>query len=162
MPGLKGEKGNSGVSGSLDHDLNIQIFDLTRHISSIVGALRLEGKIQAAGGKMFASSGAELDFEASLAACKAVGGRLATPTNEAENNAILAFLKQYNRYAYLGIKVGDIADQFHYLNGTSVNYTNWGNNEPSSKGKEPCVEMYTDGHWNDKVCNQYRLTVCEF
>ncbi|OCT71993.1 pulmonary surfactant-associated protein A2 [Xenopus laevis] len=167
-PGQKGEKGQKGdrgfpgISGSLDHDLHIQIFDLTNHMSNIVGALRLEGKIQTAGGKMFASSGKELDFEASVAACKEVGGRIATPVNEAENNAVLTFVKLYNTYAYLGITMREIGNKLHYLDGTSVNYTNWEKNEPSSNGKEPCIEMYTDGQWNDKNCNQYRLTVCEF
>uniref|UniRef100_A0A8C3FIA9 C-type lectin domain-containing protein n=1 Tax=Chrysemys picta bellii TaxID=8478 RepID=A0A8C3FIA9_CHRPI len=27
---------------------------------------------------------------------------------------------------------------------------------------ENCVEMFTDGSWNDRKCDQYRLTICEF
>ncbi|NXS42440.1 SFTPA protein, partial [Balaeniceps rex] len=38
----------------------------------------------------------------------------------------------------------------------------WRRYEPNGKGTEKCVEMYTDGSWNDKKCNLYRLTICEF
>uniref|UniRef100_A0A8D0FBW5 C-type lectin domain-containing protein n=1 Tax=Strix occidentalis caurina TaxID=311401 RepID=A0A8D0FBW5_STROC len=36
------------------------------------------------------------------------------------------------------------------MNGIPLNYTNWHPREPNGKGTEKCVEMYTDGRWNDK------------
>lgn len=82
--------------------------------------------------------------------------------NEEENKAILGIVKKYNQYAYLGIKEGEDSGQFKYLNGMPVNYTKWHQNEPNGKRTEKCVEMYTDGSWNDKKCNLPRLTICEF
>lgn len=111
---------------------------------------------------MLASNGKRVDFASALQSCEEAGGTLATPTNEEENKAILSIVRQYNQYAYLGIKEGEISGQFKYINGMPLNYTNWHQYEPNGKGREKCVEMYADGSWNDKKCNQYRLTICEF
>ncbi|NXL88974.1 SFPA2 protein, partial [Alectura lathami] len=124
--------------------------------------LALDGKIQKVGEKIFASNGKEVNFSSALESCEETGGTLATPMNEEENKAVLDIVKQYNRYAYLGVKESEAPGQFEYMDGTPLNYTNWHKNEPNGKGKEECVEMYTDGNWNDKKCTQYRLTICEF
>ncbi|NWH59698.1 SFPA2 protein, partial [Geococcyx californianus] len=124
--------------------------------------LALNGKIKEVGDKLFASNGKEVNFASALESCEKAKGTLATPMNEEENEAILSFVKQYNRYAYLGIKEGETASQFRDLNNTPLNYTNWHKNEPNGKGAEKCVEMYTDGTWNDKDCKVNRLTICEF
>ncbi|NXL39366.1 SFTPA protein, partial [Glaucidium brasilianum] len=124
--------------------------------------LALNGKIIEVGEKILASNGKEVDFASALESCEEAGGTLATPTNEEENKAIMGIVKQYNRYAYLGIKEGETSGQFTYMNGIPLNYTKWHSGEPNGKGSEKCVEMYTDGTWNDKKCNQHRLTICEF
>ncbi|KAF1671553.1 SFTPA protein, partial [Pygoscelis papua] len=124
--------------------------------------LALNGKIREVGDKILASNGKEADFASALESCEEAGGTLATPMNEEENNAILGIVKQYNRYAYLGIKEGETSGQFKYINGAPLNYTKWHQYEPNGKGTEKCVEMYTDGSWNDKKCSLYRLTICEF
>ncbi|KFV17431.1 Pulmonary surfactant-associated protein A, partial [Pterocles gutturalis] len=124
--------------------------------------LKLEKKITASGGKIFATSGKKADFDTALKECKEAGGSIATPRNPGENDAILYFVKSFNTYAYLGIKESLIPSKFQFLDGTQLGYTNWHLNEPSGKGKEECVEMYTDGTWNDKKCNQNRLIVCQF
>uniref|UniRef100_A0A8D0BHC4 C-type lectin domain-containing protein n=1 Tax=Salvator merianae TaxID=96440 RepID=A0A8D0BHC4_SALMN len=112
--------------------------------------------------KLFATNGMTADFDNMINKCTEVYGRIATPTNWKENDAIMSFAKQHNAYVYLGIIEGHVPGEFHFINGTTLNYTNWYVNEPSGKGTEKCVEMYTDGTWNDKACNHYRLTVCEF
>ncbi|KFM07217.1 Pulmonary surfactant-associated protein A, partial [Aptenodytes forsteri] len=124
--------------------------------------LALNGKIREVGDKILASNGKEVDFASALESCEEAGGTLATPMNEEENNAILGIVKQYNRYAYLGIKEGENSGQFKYINGAPLNYTKWHQYEPNGKGTEKCVEMYTDGSWNDKKCDLYCLTICEF
>ncbi|NXY41963.1 SFPA2 protein, partial [Ceuthmochares aereus] len=124
--------------------------------------LALNGKIKEVGEKLFASNGKEVNFASALESCENVGGTLATPANAEENEALLGFVKQYNRYAYLGIKEGESVGQFENINDTPLNYTNWRKQEPNGKGTEKCVEMYTDGTWNDKKCNLNRLTICEF
>uniref|UniRef100_A0A8C0J1W4 C-type lectin domain-containing protein n=1 Tax=Chelonoidis abingdonii TaxID=106734 RepID=A0A8C0J1W4_CHEAB len=96
------------------------------------------------------------------ASCEHAGGSITTPKNQEENDAILAIVKQFNKYAYLGIRESDVPGEFQYLDGKPLNYTNWHAHEPNGKGGENCVEMYTDGSWNDRKCDQYRLTICEF
>ncbi|CAJ0964713.1 unnamed protein product [Ranitomeya imitator] len=118
--------------------------------------LKLEGRIQVVGGKMMATSGKEADFATSKSKCKSVGGQIVTPKSEAENNAVLTFVKKYNRNTYLGMP-----GVFTYQNGNPAVYTRWRKGEPSGKGKQNCTEMYIDGQWNYKACNQKRLTVCE-
>ncbi|GAB0192348.1 pulmonary surfactant-associated protein A-like [Grus japonensis] len=124
--------------------------------------LALTGKISEVGEKILASNGKEVDFASALEFCEKAGGTLAAPRNEEENKAILGIVKQYNRYAYLGIREGETSGQFMYIDDTPLNYTKWHPYEPNGKGTEKCVEMYTDGSWNDKNCNLYRLTICEF
>ncbi|KFV00754.1 Pulmonary surfactant-associated protein A, partial [Tauraco erythrolophus] len=110
--------------------------------------------------KIFATNRKKADYHASLKKCKEAGGSIATPSNPGENDAILYFVKSFNTYAYLGIKESLTPSKFQFLDGTQLNYTNWYLNEPA--GKEECVEMYTDGTWNDKRCNQNHLVVCQF
>ncbi|NWS67129.1 SFTPA protein, partial [Crotophaga sulcirostris] len=124
--------------------------------------LALNGNIKQVGDKLFASNGKEVNFASALKSCQKAKGTLATPVNEEENEAVLDFVKQYNRYAYLGIKEGETAGQFKDINNSPLNYTKWRKYEPNGKGTEKCVEMYTDGTWNDKKCSLNRLTVCEF
>jgi len=135
---------------------------LTRFFYFHVLVLALNGKIREVGDKILASNGKEVDFESGLGSCEEAGGTVATPMNEEENKAILDIVKQYNRYAYLGIKESETSGQFLYIDGTALNYTKWHPHEPNGKGTEKCVEMYTDGSWNDKKCNLRRLTICEF
>lgn len=118
--------------------------------------------ITASGGKIFATSEKKADFHTTLTKCKEAGGSIATPRNPDENDAILYFVKTFNTYAYLGIKECLIPSTFQFLGSTQLSYTNWHLNEPSGKGEEECVEMYTDGTWNDKSCNKNRLIVCQF
>ncbi|KAM6105791.1 LOW QUALITY PROTEIN: pulmonary surfactant-associated protein A-like [Pterocles gutturalis] len=126
--------------------------------SRLEGVLKLEKKITASGGKIFATSGKKADLYC-LKECKEAGGSIATPRNP-ERMMPFVLRESFNTYAYLGIKESLIQAN-SVLDGTQLGYTNW-LNEPSGKGKEECVEMYTDGTWNDKKCNQNRLIVCQF
>ncbi|RMC11692.1 hypothetical protein DUI87_11814 [Hirundo rustica rustica] len=131
-------------------------------ISVIITVLRLNKIITESGGKIFATNGKRADFDATVEKCKEAGGSIATPRNPGENDAILYFVKYFNTYAYLGIKQSLIPGKFQPLNGGQLSYTNWYSNEPSGRGEEECVEMYTDGTWNDKKCNKNHLIVCQF
>ncbi|XP_040461920.1 pulmonary surfactant-associated protein A1-like isoform X1 [Falco naumanni] len=135
---------------------------LKHRLSQLEGVLALNGKIREAGEKIIASNGKVVGFTSALESCEKAGGTLARPTNKEENEAILSFVQQYNKYAYLGIKEHENSGQFRHIYGTPLNYTNWHRNEPNGKGTEQCVEMYSDGSWNDKNCNQHRLIICEF
>uniref|UniRef100_A0A8C4YJ27 Pulmonary surfactant-associated protein A-like n=1 Tax=Gopherus evgoodei TaxID=1825980 RepID=A0A8C4YJ27_9SAUR len=167
MPGLPGRDGVPGMKGPQgEKDKSLFSPKKTGHLCCIFSlsfaVLTLEGKITEVGEKILATNGKEVNFETTLKACEHAGGSISTPKNQEENDAILDIVKQFNRYAYLGIRESDVPGEFRYLDGKPLNYTNWRAHEPNGKGGENCVEMYTDGGWNDKKCNQYRLTICEF
>lgn len=122
----------------------------------------MNGKIRKVGEKILASNGKKADFASALQSCEEAGGTLAAPRNEEANKAIMDIVKQYNQYAYLGIRKDETSGQVKSVNGLPLSYSNWHQHEPNGKGDEKCVEMYTDGTWNDKKCNMYRLTICEF
>ncbi|XP_015673271.1 pulmonary surfactant-associated protein A-like [Protobothrops mucrosquamatus] len=132
------------------------------NVSFVVAALTLEGKIVIAGDKLFASTGKASAFETADLSCQEAQGAIAAPRNLKENKAIQKIVQFYNSSAYLGIIANDVLGTFHFQNGDSLDFTNWYENEPSGPEIEKCVEMYSDGTWNDKICNDYRLVVCQF
>ncbi|XP_068053417.1 pulmonary surfactant-associated protein A-like isoform X2 [Anomalospiza imberbis] len=162
ISGLPGIPGRDGLPDSLASKHHDALANLTHRLFQLEAVLALNGKIRKVGEKIFASNGKKADFASALQSCEEVGGTLAAPKNEEENKAIMDIVKQYNQYAYLGIRKGETSGQVKSLNGLPLSYSNWHQHEPSGKGNEKCVEMYTDGTWNDKKCNMYRLTICEF
>ncbi|XP_073857789.1 pulmonary surfactant-associated protein A2 isoform X6 [Macaca fascicularis] len=142
IPGQRGEKGKPGERGP--------------------PALSLQESILAVGGKVFSTNGQSATFDAIQEACARAGGHIAVPRNPEENEAIASFVKKYNTYAYVGLTEGPSPGDFRYSDETPVNYTNWYPGEPAGRGTEQCVEMYTDGRWNDRNCLYNRLTICEF
>uniref|UniRef100_A0A8D2N257 C-type lectin domain-containing protein n=1 Tax=Zonotrichia albicollis TaxID=44394 RepID=A0A8D2N257_ZONAL len=160
LPGIPGRNGLKGLPDSLAS--KFALANLKHRLFQLEAALALNGKIRKVGEKILASNGKKADFVSALQSCEEVGGTLAAPKNDEENKAIMDIVKQYNQYAYLGIRKGETSGQVKYLNGMPLSYSNWHQHEPNGKGTEKCVEMYTDGTWNDKKCNMYRLTICEF
>ncbi|NXJ46300.1 SFTPA protein, partial [Spizaetus tyrannus] len=146
----------------VDSEMEGVICQIEHRISRLERVLHFLKMITASGGKIFATSEKKADFHTTLTKCKEAGGSIATPRNPDENDAILYFVKTFNTYAYLGLKECLIPSRFQFLGSTQLSYTNWHLNEPSGKGEEECVEMYTDGTWNDKSCNTNRLIVCQF
>lgn len=114
------------------------------------------------GEKVFSTNGQSVNFDTIRETCIRAGGNIAVPRSPEENEAISSIVNKHNTYAYLGMVEDQTPGDFRYLDGASVNYTNWYPGEPRGRGKEKCVEMYTDGQWNDKNCLQYRLAICEF
>ncbi|XP_074195790.1 pulmonary surfactant-associated protein A isoform X4 [Rhinolophus sinicus] len=144
-PGIPGERGDKGEPGERGPPV-----------------LSLQGSMLVVGEKVFSTNGQSVNFDAIRESCARAGGRIAVPKSPEENEAIASIVKKHNTYAYLGLAEGPTAGDFYYLDGAPVNYTNWYKGEPKGRGKEKCVEMYTDGQWNDRNCLQYRLAICEF
>ncbi|XP_006876214.1 PREDICTED: pulmonary surfactant-associated protein A-like isoform X2 [Chrysochloris asiatica] len=170
-PGIAGERGDKGEPGErglpgfpayLDEELQGTLHDIRHQILQSVGVLSLQGSMLRVGEKVFSTNGQSVNFDAIQETCARAGGRIAVPRSPEENAAIASIVKKHNTYAYLGLAEGPTTGEFYYLDNDPVNYTNWYPGEPRGYGKERCVEMYTDGRWNDKNCLQYRLTICEF
>ncbi|NXG58967.1 SFTPA protein, partial [Hemiprocne comata] len=119
-----------------DNEMKGIIRQLEHRISQLEGVLRLKNMITASGGKIFATNGKKADYDTTLKECNEAGGSIATPKNPGENDAILYFVKNFNTYAYLGMKESQIPGKFQLLDGAKLSYTNWHSNEPSGKGEE--------------------------
>ncbi|XP_004680756.1 PREDICTED: pulmonary surfactant-associated protein A-like isoform X1 [Condylura cristata] len=167
-PGERGEKGEPGPRGPpgfpafLDEELKTTLHEFRHQIMQSMGVLSLQGSIVMVGEKIFSTNGQSVSFEAIRETCARAGGSIAVPRNAEENEALASIVKKHNMYTYLGLQEGSTPGDFYYLDGAPVNYTSWYPGEPRGQGKEKCVEMYTDGQWNDKNCRQYRLAICEF
>ncbi|XP_013907132.1 PREDICTED: pulmonary surfactant-associated protein A-like [Thamnophis sirtalis] len=152
----------AGVPASKDPKLQNDIKELQHRIARMERALTLDGKMAIAGNKLFTSNGKASVYEKTKVTCQEAHGSIAAPRNLNENKAIQKIVQYYNSYAYLGVIESNEPGKFNFWNGDPLNFTNWYKNEPSGQGTEKCVEIYSDGTWNDKMCNNYRLVVCEF
>ncbi|XP_007489602.2 low affinity immunoglobulin epsilon Fc receptor isoform X2 [Monodelphis domestica] len=66
--------------------------------------------------------------------------------------------------SWIGLRDLDIEGIFLWMDGSSLNYTNWGRGEPNNQGQgEDCVAMRgTSGLWNDANCRgQQDSWICE-
>eukprot|EP00092_Neocalanus_flemingeri_P025442 GFUD01027584.1.p1 GENE.GFUD01027584.1~~GFUD01027584.1.p1 ORF type:complete len:220 (-),score=33.53 GFUD01027584.1:291-950(-) len=49
-----------------------------------------------------------------------------------------------------------------WIDGYTFAYTNWATGEPNNEGgNQNCVQMYTDGYWDDVECKYRKAYVCE-
>mmetsp|Transcript_23264 Transcript_23264/g.28539 ORF Transcript_23264/g.28539 Transcript_23264/m.28539 type:complete len:358 (+) Transcript_23264:113-1186(+) len=46
-------------------------------------------------------------------------------------------------------------------NGETPGYTNWAPNEPNNLNNEDCVEILSNGQWNDLTCSHGRFYLCD-
>lgn len=56
-----------------------------------------------------------------------------------------------------------LTDDWAWEDGTDYgSYENWNENEPSPpEDGEHCVELYTNGKWNDLMCHNQRGYICK-
>lgn len=95
--------------------------------------------------------------------CSKAGGQVASPRSAAENAALQELITAQNKAAFLGMTDSKKEGTFVYPSGEPLVYSNWVSGEPNNAGGvENCVEMFTNGKWNDKNCGEQRLVVCEF
>ena len=54
-----------------------------------------------------------------------------------------------------------IIQGWQWLDETAFKYTNWAEGEPSLNGDEYCLELWTNGFWNDVACSGRKPYVCQ-
>ncbi|XP_060561858.1 perlucin-like protein isoform X2 [Ruditapes philippinarum] len=97
--------------------------------------------------------------------CRIIGGQLVEIEDEFENSYITSVIASTGREYW--ISLSDIVEENRWVWMTSmtpITYTNWDNNEPTSVFHghlENCVDMHTNGKWNDVTCTTRKFYVCE-
>ncbi|KAH0507548.1 Pulmonary surfactant-associated protein D [Microtus ochrogaster] len=166
-PGEKGAKGESGLPDS--SALNQQVEALKGQLQNLEASFSRYKKAaifpdgRSVGDKIFRTSSSEKSFADAKEVCRQAGGQLASPRSAAENTAIQQLITVYNKAAFLSMTDERTEGKFIYPTGDSLVYSNWAPGEPNNNGgSENCVEIFTNGQWNDKSCGEKRLFVCEF
>ncbi|XP_004680759.1 PREDICTED: pulmonary surfactant-associated protein D [Condylura cristata] len=166
-PGDKGVKGESGLPDIAALRQQVETLQQqVKHLQEVSSRNEKAGlfpKGRSVGKKIFKTGGFEKVFEEARNVCTQAGGQMATPRSAAENMALLQLVAAENKAAFLGMTDIQTEGKFIYPTGEPLAYTNWAPGEPNNNGKaENCVELLTNGKWNDKSCQEQRLVVCEF
>ncbi|RUS72270.1 hypothetical protein EGW08_019971, partial [Elysia chlorotica] len=100
-------------------------------------------------------------FEARLA-CLDMGADLASVTGDDENGYITSVISAHPQNAFwIGLNELDL-DSYKWTDSKPVSYVNWAGNEPNDAfGAEKCVEIVSNGYWNDLMCTDQRGFVCK-
>ncbi|XP_038599237.1 pulmonary surfactant-associated protein D-like [Tachyglossus aculeatus] len=166
VSGLKGQKGDSG--GNEINQLRAQMSALQAEMKSLQATINKIQKAvlfptgRSANGKLFLTTGSEGNFETAKKTCSEAGGLVASPGSASENSALQQMVNLHGKSIFLGMNDQQTEGIFRFLNQKPVSYTNWSPNEPnSSGGEEDCIELYSNGKWNDKSCDNKMLIVCE-
>ncbi|XP_004713031.1 pulmonary surfactant-associated protein D [Echinops telfairi] len=176
LPGLKGDRGVPGERGAKGDSGLPDVATLRQQVTALQGQVQalqadflqykkveLFPSGRSVGKKIFKTSGFEKSFADVQKVCKEAGGQVATPRSAAENEAVQQLVLVHNKAAFLGMTDSKTEGTFTYLTGEPLAYTNWVPGEPNNNGgAENCVEIFTNGKWNDKNCGEQRLVVCEF
>ncbi|EPQ11177.1 Pulmonary surfactant-associated protein D [Myotis brandtii] len=114
--------------------------------------------------KVFKAAGFQKPFQEAQQVCAQAGGQLPSPRSAAENKALQQLIEVENKgAAFLSMTDSKTEGKFIYPGGESLVYSNWKPGEPNNKGgNEDCVEIFTNGKWNDIPCEEKRLVICEF
>ena len=89
------------------------------------------------------------------------GGYIATITSGDENNFIHTMRGGSNNI-WLGGK-RNAEDNFYWISGEKFDYENWDSGEPNNQNwNEDCIEMRSNGEWNDTEYDKKRDFICEW
>nr|DBA15420.1 TPA: hypothetical protein GDO54_004634 [Pyxicephalus adspersus] len=174
-PGSRGNIGPPGKPGPIGNPGVAELTNIQRKLSFVqeqLGNLQsimvlqkkalLFARGSSSGNKIFVTSGKQVTYDESIAICLKAGGQLATPMNPEENKAISDIVVHYNMIGLIGVTDIKTEGTFRYANGEVIKYSNWNPGEPNQAGEEDCVEIHSNGKWNDKNCKEIRLNICEF
>nr|XP_020040311.1 pulmonary surfactant-associated protein D [Castor canadensis] len=175
-PGLKGDRGTPGDRGAKGESglpditaLKQQVEALQRQLQNLQASFSHYKKAElfpngrSVGDKIFKTEGSVKPFQGAQELCMQAGGQLASPRSATENAALQQLIIAQNKAAFLSMTDNDTEGKFTYPTGEPLVYSNWVPGEPNNNGgAENCVEILTNGKWNDKVCSEQRLVVCEF
>ncbi|XP_073453322.1 pulmonary surfactant-associated protein D-like [Aquarana catesbeiana] len=161
--GVKAESVSSSLCAVCE-DLREEVKVLNEQQKALKTAFLFFKGRATSGDKIYLSDGDQGNFNDARERCTKAGGQMASPRNAEENEAILFITNQYGVASYLGINELEELGTYRYPGGEAISFTNWNVGEPNNfEGRqENCVEMQNTGRWNDIVCANTRLIICEF
>ncbi|XP_066883573.1 pulmonary surfactant-associated protein D isoform X2 [Kogia breviceps] len=176
LPGLRGDRGAPGERGAKGDSGLRDITVLRQRVETLQGQLQclqnafsqykkveLFPSGQGVGEKIFKTGGFEKTFQDAQQVCTQSGGQMASPRSAAENEALRHLVTDQSKAAFLSMTDDKKEGSFTYPTGEPLVYSNWAPGEPNNdRGAENCVEIYTNGKWNDMACEEQRLVICEF
>lgn len=84
--------------------------------------------------------------------CESQGGHLAIIRDEATQQAIAELIQGGRARYLLGSSDAENEGDWKWLDGSSLTYTHWGNDEPNNyDGNEDYLIMDSNGNWNDVI-----------
>jgi len=105
----------------------------------------------------------KLSWTQALIECQHMGATLVSVQNVATNKVIEKMVTQHTwigGYQPHGSSEPDYS--WMWADKTTWNYENWAGGEPNnSPAEEDCVEIHTDGNWNDDSCTSLNPSVCQ-
>ncbi|XP_004641268.1 pulmonary surfactant-associated protein D isoform X1 [Octodon degus] len=172
-PGLKGGRGAPGAKGESGLSditfLKQQVAAFQDQLENLKATLscyknaELYSNGRSVGNKIFKTGGAVKNFEGAQVMCSQAGGQVASPHSAAENAALQELVTAQNKIAFLSMTDSKKEGTFVYPSREALVYSNWASKEPNNLGgTEHCIELFTDGKWNDCNCGENRLVICEF
>jgi hypothetical protein len=80
-----------------------------------------------------------------------LGGHLATINDSGESEFVRNFFTSKSNQLHLWIGLNDyqLDQNFRWISGESLSFTNWSPGEPGGVGVQTGVHMYRNGFWND-------------
>jgi hypothetical protein len=93
--------------------------------------------------------------------CEILGSVLATITSIELNNFIRSSFNQSSASLWIGYNDLNTEGDFLWESGQSASFTHWILEQPDNSGNENCVEMTSNGEWDDRSCNLTRVGICE-
>ncbi|ELV12936.1 Pulmonary surfactant-associated protein D [Tupaia chinensis] len=174
--GLPGRDGRDGREGPRGEKGDPDITSLKQQVEALQGQVQHLQAVfsqykkaelfpdgRGIGEKIFKTGGFEKSFQDAQKECTQAGGQLASPRSAAENAAVQQLAIAQNKAAFLSMTDAHTEGKFVYPTGEPLVYSNWAPGEPNNNGgAENCVEIFTNGKWNDKACREQRLVICEF
>ncbi|XP_036902807.1 low affinity immunoglobulin epsilon Fc receptor isoform X1 [Sturnira hondurensis] len=99
-------------------------------------------------------------------ACSDLHGRLVSIHSQEEQDFLAKYVNK--KGSWIGLRDLNIEGEFVWMDGSTLDYSNWRPGEPNNGGEgEDCVMMLGFGQWNDAFCNTHlegwmceRLATC--
>ena len=98
--------------------------------------------------------------------CNINGGKVFEPRNENFTKNLLDYAKNCAVIDEFWLGINDNSEEGNFVyssDNSTIKFENWNEGEPNNaEDAENCVEVKTDGFWNDISCHGYKdLIVCE-